>query len=84
MQIIHNQNLSRTPGVEFHQNRAGGGSLQENGVIVIRHFKEDLTINRKEGSGRKKGFQSSKTAKKEGIRGSDHHKKYDGGDFRKN
>ena len=54
--------------------------------IVIRHFKEDLTVNRKEGSGRKKGFQSSKTAKKEGIRGSDrdHHKKYDGGDSRKN
>ena len=54
--------------------------------IVIRRFKEDSTINRKEGSGRKKGFQSSKTAKKEGIRGSDrdHHKKYDGGNFRKN
>jgi len=52
--------------------------------IVIRHFKEDLTINRKEGSGRKKGFQSPKIAKKEGIRGSDHHKKYAGGDSRKN
>ena len=54
--------------------------------IDIRHFKEDLIINRKEGSGRKKGFQSPKTAKKEGIRGSDrdHHKKYDGGDSRKN
>jgi len=72
--------------VEFHQNRAGGGSLQENGVIVIRHFKEDLTINRKEGSERKKNFQGPKTAKKESIRGSDrdHHKKYDGGDSRKN
>jgi len=54
--------------------------------IVIRRFKEDLTINRKEGSGRKKGFQSPKTVKKEDIRGSDrdHHKKYDGGDSRKN
>jgi len=54
--------------------------------IVIRRFKEDLTINHKEGSGRKKSFQSPKTAKKEGIRGSDrdHRKKYDGGDSRKN
>ena len=52
--------------------------------IVIRRFKEDLTINHKERSGRKKGFQSLKIAKKEGIRGSDHHKKYDGGDSRKN
>jgi len=54
--------------------------------IVIRRFKEDLTINPKEGSGRKKGFQSPKTAKKEGIRGNnrDHHKKYDGEDSRKN
>jgi len=69
--------------VEFH--RAGGGSLQENGV-VIKRFKEDLIINCKEGSGRKKGFQSPKTAKKEDIQGSDrdHHKKYDGGDSRKN
>jgi len=70
--------------VEFHQNRAGGGSLQENGVNS--HFKEDLIINRKEESGRKKDFQSPKTAKKEGIRENDrdHHKKYDGGDSRKN
>jgi len=53
--------------------------------IVIRRFKEDL-INRKEGSRRKKSFQSPKTAKKESIRGSDrdHHKKYDGGESRKN
>jgi len=43
-----------------------------------------LTINCKEGSGRKKDFQNPKTAKKGGIRGSDHHKKYDGGDSRKN
>jgi len=47
--------------------------------IVIKRFKEDLTINLKEGFGRKKGFQSPKTAKKEGIRESDHQKKYDGG-----
>jgi len=54
--------------------------------IVIRRFKEDLIINRKEESGRKKGFQNPKTAKKEGIRGSDrdHHKKYDAEDSRKN
>jgi len=31
---------------------------------VINNFKKDLTINRKQGSGRKKGFQSPKTAKK--------------------
>ena len=38
--------------------------------IVIRHFK-DLTINHKEKSGKKKGFLSPKTAKKESIRESD-------------
>jgi len=70
--------------VEFHQNHAGVWTKTMS--IVIRRFKEDLTINRKEGSGRKKGFQSPKTVKKEDIRGSDrdHHKKYDGGDSRKN
>jgi len=31
---------------------------------VIRRFKEDLNVNRREGSGRKKGFHSPKTAKK--------------------
>jgi len=32
--------------------------------IVIRRFKEDLTINRKEGSGRKKGFRVQKQQRK--------------------
>ena len=31
---------------------------------VIRCFQEDMTINRKEGSGGKKGFRSPRTAKK--------------------
>ena len=48
--------------MEFHQNRAGGGSLQENGVNS--HFKEDLIINRKEESGKKKVFRVQKQRKK--------------------
>lgn len=31
---------------------------------VVKRFKEDLTINRKEGTGRKKGFHSPKKVKK--------------------
>ena len=52
--------------------------------IVIRRFKEDLTINRKEGSRRKKSFQNPKTAKKEEVTEFTINKKYDGGNSRKN
>jgi len=72
------------PECSFIKIAREAGVCRKTVSIVIRRFKEDSTINRKEGSGRKKGFQSPKTAK-EGIRGNDrdHHKKYDGEDSRK-
>jgi len=51
--------------------------------IVIRRFKKDLISPVKKDLEGKRVF-TPKTAKKEGIRGSDHHKKYDEGNSRKN